>query len=77
MTTSRGYNGFGELSDLSAAYSGSDLFDATYVRDALGRVDTLTQVIQTDTTVYVYSYDEIGRLEEVETDGVVQLHAAS
>lgn len=31
----------------------------------------LTQVIQGDTSVFVYDYDEIGRLETVQTNGVI------
>jgi RHS repeat-associated protein len=71
VTTSQGYSGFGELASFAAAYSGSGLFETSYARDALGRIDTLTQIIQGDTTVFVYGYDEIGRLKSVETNGAL------
>ncbi|MCZ7651701.1 MAG: hypothetical protein M5U13_11295 [Thermoanaerobaculia bacterium] len=71
VTTSYGYNPFGELVASSAAVSGVPVWEVSYVRDKLGRIVAKTETIQGETAGYVYRYDSAGRLEEVERDGVV------
>ncbi len=43
-------------------------------RDALGRIVTKTETVQGTTHVYGYSYDAVGRLTEVTTDGSATSH---
>lgn len=70
VTTSYGYNEHGELVNQTAAYSGSPIYAATYVRDDVGRITTRTETIEGVTTVYDYDYDAAGRLEGMEIDSV-------
>ena len=65
-----------ELERLRAALDDSGgavntLLTTTYVRDRLGRITQKTEQIQGLEAVYDYSYDEAGRLVEVQVDGAV------
>jgi RHS repeat-associated protein len=70
-TTSQSYNGFGELSQYTANYSGSQIFNTQYTRDALGRITQKVETVAgTNTDTYTYSYDLAGRLTQVSKNGV-------
>jgi RHS repeat-associated protein len=69
VTTSRTYNGFGELQSLDAIYNGTLFFDAEYMHDALGRIIQRVETWDGSTSNYNYLYDEAGRLEYVFENG--------
>jgi RHS repeat-associated protein len=69
-TTTQTYNGFGELATMSAAYSGNTLFQTAYTRDGLGRITRLIETVQGVTDTLDYTYDLVGRLEEVKRNAV-------
>jgi len=69
VTTSEGYSGFGELSTLGAAAGSSQLYTATYTRDRLGRIATVSEAILGETSALVYGYDARGRLTSVTSNG--------
>ena len=72
VTSSHGYNTFGELTSESVSYSGSALYQASYsVRDKLGRIKEKTETVQGETHAYVYAYDLAGRLDTVTRDGLL------
>jgi RHS repeat-associated protein len=73
------YNTFGELATQNALYSGSPRVNITYhatgaERDALGRIVQKTEVIGGISKVFTYEYDNLGRLEDVFIDGVLDEH---
>jgi YD repeat-containing protein len=76
VTDSYTYNGFGEVETYKAEFNGpwySDighvvLYEATYIRDALGRIDIKEEFIDGELKVYDYDYDASGRLEFVRVD---------
>jgi len=70
VMTSESYSGFGELSTLSAGVGTSQLFQATYTRDRLGRVTGATETVQGQTTTLAYEYDVRGRLRSVSSEGI-------
>lgn len=64
------YDDFGDVVGQTAR-SGSDvLFDASYTRDALGRVTSSSETIQGETHAMSYAYDKSGRLTQSTKDGV-------
>jgi len=63
------YNSFAELTGHAVKYAGSALLDATYVRDAGGRITQKTETIAGVTDVYAYTYDGAGRLSGVAKNG--------
>ncbi|MFP2958419.1 RHS repeat-associated core domain-containing protein [Myxococcus sp. 1LA] len=70
VTTSHGYNAYGELDSQTAAVSGTSLLsDAVVTRDDLGRVTDRTEMVLGVTKSYHYTYDVAGRLESVAVDG--------
>ncbi len=71
VTTGYAYNSFGELESMSAAVSGSPIYETTYTRDKLGRITTKVETIEGVTTTYSYGYDLAGRLDTVTIDGVL------
>jgi len=69
ITTALTYNTFGEVTDYSATDGVNGLFGATYTRDKLGRITTLTETIGGVTDTYAYTYDTAGRLTDVTKNG--------
>ena len=69
-TTSQSYNGFGELAQYTANYSGSQVFNAQYTRDSLGRITQKVETVAGVTDTYTYTYDLAGRLTQVGKNGV-------
>ncbi len=62
------YSLLGELTGKDTLANGSAVHDLTYTRDALGRVDTKTEVKGGVSHTYDYDYDSSGRLTEVKKD---------
>jgi RHS repeat-associated protein len=65
FTTSQNYDSLGMLSDYETDYNNSTIFQTSYERDSLGRITTLTEVNQGQTSVKQYAYDIAGRLWQV------------
>ncbi len=65
LTTSRNYDGFGELTSENASFNASVLLQAQYSRDQLGRIIRISETISSATDVYSYTRDLAGRLTEV------------
>jgi RHS repeat-associated protein len=60
----------GALASYTASVSGGDtVFRTSYVRDSLSRIEELTEIIQGDTNVAEFIYDDAGRLETVTRNG--------
>lgn len=70
-TTSYDYNGFGELIDSVSRHGSSTLYQASYVRDDLGRITQIAETVEGQVVTRNYSYDQAGRLEEVRQDGTL------
>jgi len=58
-------NAHGEVTQYTVSINGVPLLAASTPRDALGRIDTRTEVIGTQTKSVDYVYDPAGRLQEV------------
>jgi RHS repeat-associated protein len=61
------YNGFGEITGISATYNATPLLAEQYTRDKLGRVVEKLDTIGGVTTAY--HYDLVGRLFQVDKNG--------
>jgi RHS repeat-associated protein len=70
VSDSLSYDGFGEVRDYTAKYSGNALFSTQYTYDPLGRITRKVETVQGETDTYDYSYDLAGRLERVKLNGV-------
>jgi len=68
VTTSRSYNGFGELAARSATADGAGLYEVDYGRDAGGRITEETSTLAGEATTLEYRYDDAGRLTRVSAD---------
>jgi RHS repeat-associated protein len=68
-TDTRTYDSFGELTGVTASYSGSPVYAVTYTRDADGRVASKSETIGDKTNSYAYHYDLAGRLTGVSENG--------
>ena len=51
--------------------SGSTLYNASYTRDALARIESKTETVGGTTHVEAYTYHAAGRLETVTRDGIL------
>jgi hypothetical protein len=73
VTTSYGYNAFGELGAGTATVSGTPVYANSYpVRDKLGRLVQKVETIQGVTTTWDYTYEPSGRPDTVRKNGVLQ-----
>jgi RHS repeat-associated protein len=70
VSTTRDYNAFGELETDAAAVSATTIYDVVYIRDKLGRISRKTETVEGLATVFDYTYDLVGRLKTVTTDGL-------
>ena len=59
---------YGELSDITAKYSGTTKYEEAITRDAVGRVHQKVENYLGTSHTYVYTYDSAGRLETVTKD---------
>ncbi|WP_114325995.1 RHS repeat domain-containing protein [Candidatus Colwellia aromaticivorans] len=71
INTNQTVNGFSELTDYQASYDNSTLFHTDYTRDGLGRITSLSETVNGQTTTFNYSYDQLGQLVEVKQDGTI------
>jgi RHS repeat-associated protein len=71
VTDTRTYDQFGQVATYTANFGTTVLYDVSYVRDALGRIQQKTETIQGTTTVTQYGYDQVGRLVTVTENGVM------
>ena len=71
ITSSVGYNAFGERSGFTYSSGGATLFGTSYTRDDAGRITGVTETAGGTTTAYAYRYDGAGRLVEVKRGGAV------
>ncbi|MCI0528218.1 MAG: hypothetical protein L0Y56_12335, partial [Nitrospira sp.] len=69
VTTTQGYNGFGELSSYQARFNTTELLSVQYTQDKLGRITEKVETIDGQTDTYNYVYDLAGRLIEVKKNG--------
>jgi RHS repeat-associated protein len=69
VTDARTYNAFGELTTYEARYQDTTIFETHYTRDGLGRILALAETLGSETSVYTYSYDVLGRLTGVDKNG--------
>jgi RHS repeat-associated protein len=74
VSSSHVYNGFAEPTADTFKYGTTNLYDASYTRDALGRIATRTETVDGTTRNYVYTYDARGRLTDVTRDGSAWRH---
>ncbi|KYF54601.1 hypothetical protein BE04_15585 [Sorangium cellulosum] len=65
---------YGAMGAHVAQANGAAMYEVTYVRDALGRIEGKTEVIRGVTHTYAYVYDLAGRLSDVHRDGVLATH---
>lgn len=69
VTTSQGYNGFGELTNFGSQHGSNQLLSYQLGYDRGGRIASKTETVVGVTTQYVYAYDAAGRLASVGRDG--------
>ncbi|HEX8699915.1 MAG TPA: RHS repeat-associated core domain-containing protein [Myxococcaceae bacterium] len=69
VTTSQGYNGYGEMETFTASAKSVPVYDLALERDAGGRIIKKTEKVRSTTREWAYSYDGAGRLETVTLDG--------
>ncbi len=69
ISTSNTYNDFGE--PLSISTNNSDVYSVDYTRDNLGKITQKVETIQGVTTTFGYTYDLLGQLSSVTTNGVI------
>jgi RHS repeat-associated protein len=74
VNTANTYNSFGEPDTETATSGANTLYSVDYDRDELGRITTKTETVGGVTTVYVYTYDNRGRLTNVTKDGAAWRH---
>jgi RHS repeat-associated protein len=74
LTTTQGYNSFGEITDHGASFGSQPLYSATYSRDKIGRIVQKAETIDNATKTLDYRYDDDDRLTDVLTAGTVVQH---
>jgi len=74
IVSSRGHNAFGELTERVVVLDDPPvpIYQASYERDLLGRIESQTQIINGGTDHWDYHYDTAGRLEMVEHNGATE-----
>jgi RHS repeat-associated protein len=71
VTDAYSYNGFGELKTYAASFSGTALYSTSITtRDALGRIQTMTETLSGTTNNWTFAYDPHGDLASATEDGV-------
>jgi len=65
------YNEFGELESSTVMVNATTLYDASFVRDDLGRITQKVETIGGVSNTYDYDYDAVGQLTEVQKDSAV------
>lgn len=67
----RSYNAFGEPAGLEVLYQGSTIARFEWDRDRLGRLTTISEVLQGEALETAYEYDDAGRLVGVLREGIL------
>ena len=70
VNTAYTYNGFGELESQQVVYGTTEIYNAGYYVDEIGRIIHKTETIEGVIHVYEYEYDEAGRLESVQENDI-------
>jgi RHS repeat-associated protein len=70
VSDTRGYTGFGEVTDYNASFNSSNVFATHYTYDQLGRISQKTETVGGATNIFDYIYDPAGRLNEVKQNGL-------
>jgi RHS repeat-associated protein len=68
----RSYNAFGELLERTVTVDDLPLYQASNNRDLLGRIETQELIINGLVDLWSYQYDDAGRLEQVERNGLTE-----
>ncbi len=71
FSASFGLNGFGELETQISQVNGTDVFALSLERNKGGQITSKTETFGSESTVYTYTYDDLGRLLEVSANGGV------
>jgi RHS repeat-associated protein len=71
LSLSRTFNGYAEISGQNAAISGSSKYSWNVTRDNTGRITGRTDTIAGATAQYGYTYDSMGRQQQVTKDGTL------
>jgi RHS repeat-associated protein len=71
ISTSIGYDGFGELTNYIATASGTAQFGMRFTRDGLGRISQKTETVAGLTSRFDYSYDLSGQIATIIKNGAV------
>ncbi|WP_157376683.1 RHS repeat-associated core domain-containing protein [Anaeromyxobacter sp. K] len=69
VSTSAGYDAYGDLERFAASAGGISAYAYAVSRDASGRITGKSETIQGTTATWVYGYDDAGRLTTVRRDG--------
>ena len=70
VTSTIGFNGFGEQESYAARVSGSPIYTTDYVYNGIGRIVQVTETVDGITDTYEYDYDLAGHLTEVSKNSV-------
>jgi len=66
VTDAYTYNSFGEVTGYQAKYGTTVIYDLTLGRDGMGRINSKTQVMNSVTDAYDYTFDTTGRLTQTD-----------
>src|SRR5689334_5834479 len=71
VTDARTYDQFGQVATYTAKFGTTVLYDVTYTRDPLGRIQAKDETVQSGHKLTEYGYDEVGRLVTVAENGAL------
>jgi RHS repeat-associated protein len=74
VISSLGYNTYGEITSDVTKRGTTNVFSLSMTKDALGRVQSKTEVSPSGTNIFAYSYDASERLTDVQKNGVPFSH---
>jgi RHS repeat-associated protein len=69
LNLSRAFNGYGEVGGQDFTVGGQGLTSWSLTRDNAGRITAKTETVDGVTSIYIYTYDPMGRLRTVTKDG--------
>jgi hypothetical protein len=61
----------GAVTHYAAKHGATTLFDVLYTRDSLDRITQMEETVQGVTTVKAFTYDSVGRLDQVRVNGAL------